>query len=703
MIFAGRTALVAALAAAAALPAAAQEAPRIRHIVVEGNQRIEAETIRSYMAIAVGDPYSAERVNQSVKSLFNTGLFSNVTISHQGDTLYVRVAENPIINRLVFQGNHHISNKQLKAEVQLRSRMVYTRTKVQSDVRRILDLYRHDGRFAATVDPEIIKLSENRVNLIFNIHEGPPTYVENISFIGNHFYGASTLKEVISTKEERWYRFLTNDDTYDPDRLTYDRELLRRFYLKHGFADFHVTSAVAELTPNREGFFITFTIDEGHRYKFGKSTIKASLRHVKVSTLKPLITTEAGDWYDADKVQKIIQHMTDTLGNQGFAFVDVRPEIKVDRKTRTVQITYDIRQGPRVYVDRIEITGNTRTLDKVIRRQISLVEGDAFNTAKLRRSQQRIRDLNFFSKVQVTNVPSETAPDRTVIKVHVQEKSTGSLSFGVGWSTIAGPLAQASVREANLLGTGQSLGVSAGIGTQLTNYDLSFTNPYFMNRKLAAGFDIFDTSRMLQTESGFDSSTIGLDLRTGYSLSEHLSQSLRYMIKQDRVTNVATTASRYIQEQAGTATLSSIQQTLFYDRRDSKIDPTEGYYLQMDNELAGLGGTEDFVRNNVGAAQYFPIADQVILSVSAHAGIITPFAGKSIRITQRYFLGGQSVRGFANAGISPRDSVTGDALGGLWDYYGSVQLKFPLGLPQEYGIAGETFTDFGGTGQTDTS
>jgi outer membrane protein insertion porin family len=505
------------------------------------------------------------------------------------------------------------------------------------------------------------------------------------------------------TREERWYRFLSSADTYDPDRLTYDKELLRRFYLKHGFADFRVTSAVAELTPDRQGFFITFTIDEGHRYKFGKSSIKASLRNVKVSSLKPLITSESGDWYNADQVEKIVQHMTDALGNQGFAFVNVQPELKRDRKTHVVNVVYNIRQGPRVYVDRIEITGNTRTLDKVIRREFTLVEGDAFNTAKLRRSQQRIRDLNFFSKVDVTNVPSETAPDRTVIKVHVQEKSTGDLSLGVGWSTIAGPLAQVSMHERNLLGRGQDLLVSAGLGTRQTNYNLSFTEPYFMDRRLSAGFDLFDLQRRLQIQSGYDSNSLGMDLRAGYYLSEHLSQSVKYLIREDQVQNVASGASRYIQEQAGTATMSSVQQTLFYDRRDSKIDPTEGYYLRLDNEIAGLGGSEDFLRNDVGGGQFFPIADKVILSVSANAGIISGFASKPVRITQRYFLGGNTVRGFADAGISPRDATTGDALGGLWQYYGSAQVKFPLGLPEEYGIAGEAFTDFGATGQTDTS
>ncbi|MBC7906503.1 MAG: outer membrane protein assembly factor BamA, partial [Rhodospirillaceae bacterium] len=589
----------------------------------------------------------------------------------------------------------------LTQETQLRSRVVYTRTKVQNDVKRILDLYRRNGRFAATIEPKIIQLEQNRVDLVFEINEGEPTYVKRINFVGNHKYSDSRLREVLMTKEERWYRFFSTDDTYDPDRVTYDRELLRRFFLKHGYADFRVVSGVAELTPDREGFFITFTVEEGDRYKFGDATINANLRDLKADELKPLLTSKPGDWYNADQVEDIVQKLTDALGSRGYAFVDVKPQVNRDRDNKTVSITYDIAEGPRVYVERIDITGNVRTLDKVIRREFKLVEGDAFNTAKLRRSRQRIKDLNFFEKAEVTNVPSETAPDRTVIKVDVQEKSTGELSFGVGWSTVAGPLVEVSMRERNLLGRGQDVRATASVGTKQNQMVFSFTEPYFLDRQLAAGFDVFATTRKLQRESSYDSNSVGGAMRAGYQISENLRQDWKYTLKRDQVENVSDNASTFIREQMGTSVMSSIQQTLLWDYRDSKVEPTEGYFIRVNNEVAGLGGSQKFLRNNLGGGQFFPLAEQVVLGLTGNVGMITGFGDEKIRITERYFLGGDTLRGFANAGVSPRDKATGDALGGLWQYSGSAQVKFPLGLPEELGFGGQVFSDFGGIGETE--
>lgn len=683
------------------VPAWAQSTGTIRQIVVQGNQRVEVETVKSYMAVAEGDPYSAERIDRSLKTLFNTGLFADVAIRQEGDALVVRVVENPIINRIAYEGNKRIKDEQLEQETQLRPRVVYTRTKVQNDVKRILDLYRRQGRFAATVEPKLIQLEQNRVDLAYEINEGEPTYVKRINFVGNRKYSDSRLREVLATKEERWYRFLSSDDTYDPDRVTYDRELLRRYYLKHGFADFRVVSGVAELTPDRGGFFITFTVEEGDRYKFGTAAINANLRDLDGKELEPLLTSVPGEWYNADQVEDIVQNLTDALGSKGFAFVDVRPQVNRDRENQTINITYDINEGPRVYVERIDITGNVRTLDKVIRREFRLVEGDAFNTAKIRRSRQRIKELGYFDKAEVTNVPSETAPDRTIIKVDVQEKSTGELSFGVGWSTVVGPLVEASIRERNLLGKGQDLKLSSSLGTRRNSVELSFTEPYFLDRKLSAGFDIFSVTRKLQSESSYDHNTMGAALRSGYYIHENLRQDLRYQIKRDQVENVDSDASLYVKEQVGTSTTSSVLQALTWDYRDSRLEPTEGYYIKFSNELAGLGGTQKWLRNNISAGQYFQLDEQVVLGVTGGAGIISGFGDEKVRITERYYLGGDSLRGFASAGVSPRDKSSGDALGGLWQASGSVQLKFPLGLPEELGFAGQVFTDFGTVGSTE--
>ncbi|CCG40893.1 outer membrane protein assembly factor BamA [Magnetospirillum molischianum] len=684
---------------AATNPAWADDGTRVRSVVVQGTQRIEAETVKSYMTISDGDMFDTERVNRSLKALFNTGLFADVAIRREGDQLVVRVVENPIINRIAFEGNRKIKEEQLSSEAQLKPRTVYTRSKVQADVKRILDLYRRNGRFAATVEPKIIQLEQNRVDLVYEIAEGDPTYVRRISFVGNRRYDETKLRETLQTKEERWYRFLTTDDTYDPDRVTYDRELLRRFYLKHGFADFRVASAIAELTPNREGFFITYTIEEGERYTFGKSTINAGLRDLKPEELQPIVVSREGDWYNADQVEDIVQKLTDAVGTKGYAFVDIRPQVNRNRETKVIDVTYDIQEGPRVFVERIDITGNVRTLDKVIRREFRLVEGDAFNTAKLRRSRQRLKDLNFFEKAEVTNVPSETAPDRTVIKVEVQEKSTGELSFGVGWSSQIGPMIEASIRERNLLGRGQDVTLSSMLASKRTQINFSFTEPYFLEREIAAGFDAFAINRDLSNYSSYDSETIGGSLRLGYQISDSLRQDWKYTLKQDKVSNVTTT-SRYILDQVGSRVTSSVTTGLTYDKRDSRIEPGEGYFVRVAAEGAGLGGDIHFVRGTLSGGQYYTLDDQVVLGLTTNNGYIVGL-GERVRITDRFFVGGDSLRGFESAGVGPRDIATEDSLGGIWMLTGSAQVRFPIGLPDEFGVSGQVFTDAGTVGPSD--
>src|SRR5881394_1077514 len=522
----------------------------ITAVQIQGNVRSEVETIRSYLQLKEGQPYDPAAADRSLKALFSTGLFSDVVIDMQGSTLVVRVTENPILNRVAFEGNKKIDDDKLRDEVQSKPRQVFTRARVQADVERILTIYRRGGRYNAVVEPKIIRLEQGRVDLVFEIDEGDVTGIKRISFVGNEHFSDGTLRGKIRTTESAWWRFLTSDDRFDPDRLNLDRELLRKYYLSAGYADFRVVSAVAELAPDRSGFFITFTINEGERYKFGKIDVTSRFQGLDVDTLKTYLTMDEGDWYDADQVEKTVTAMADAVGTLGYAFVDVRPNIRCNKDTLSVDVTFDIQEGPRVYVERINIYGNTRTLDKVIRREFRLAEGDAFSTAKVRRSQQRLKNLGFFEKVDVSAAPG-SSQDKTNLEVQVVEQSTGEISFGAGFSTTSGILGDVSIRERNLLGKGQDLRLGLSLGTLSTLIDLSFTEPYFLDRNVAAGFDLFRTSNDRQNIASYSDRSLGFALRSGWAYTEHTRQQVRYTLRQSEIYNVQPWASQIVQRQSG--------------------------------------------------------------------------------------------------------------------------------------------------------
>ncbi len=668
----------------------------ISEVRIEGTQRVEPETVRSYLQVQPGDAFDSDRIDKSLKSLFATGLFADVTLRRDGDALIVHVVENPVINRIAFEGNKKLSDDTLNQEIQLKPRTVYTRSKVQSDVKRILDLYRRNGRFAARVEPKIIPLEQNRVDLVYEIDEGPTTGIRSINFVGNRLFTASRLREVIQTKELRWYRFFSSDDNYDPDRLTYDRELLRKFYLSEGYADFRVVSAVAELTPQRDGFFITFTIEEGERYKFGKIDVTNAIKDVSTDSLRPLVTVHSGDWYNADQIDKTISALTDALGNRGYAFINIEPRVHRDAQTHTIDVTFDVKEGPRVYVERIDITGNVRTLDKVIRREFRLTEGDAFNTSRLQRSEQRIKNLGYFKKVDVTTNPG-SAPDKTVIGVNVEEQSTGEFSIGAGFSTIEGVLGDITIRERNLMGTGQDLRLSTTIAQYDDQVNLSFTEPYFLERNLAAGFDLFvmkQNNVLLGAYLPYNQFSYGGTLRLGYQITEALRQTLKYTLRQDTINDVQSTASRFIQEEAGTRNTSAVGQVLLYDKRDNRLQPTAGYFAQLATDLAGLGGDVRYGRAVLSGGYYFGWAPDYVLSLAGEGGYIRGI-NEMVHIEDRFFVGGDNFPGFKIGGIGPRDLVSNDSLGGNTYYVASLTQSFPIGLPPELGFSAHVFTDVG--------
>jgi len=675
-------------------PAAlAQDSDRIAAIAVEGAARVEAETVRSYLLVREGDSFDPLRIDRSLKSLFSTGLFADVSLRREGNTLVVVVSENPVINRIAFEGNNRLKDEELAAEISLKPRVIYTRSKVQNDVNRIQTLYQKSGRFAVSVEPKIIQLPQNRVDLVYEVDEGAQTEVQNIRFVGNRIFDDADLQEVVRTRETRWYRFLSQDDTYDPDRITFDRELLRRFYLKNGYADFKVLSAIAELTPDRNQFFITFTVEEGRRYKFGDINLKAELRDLKAEDVADKLQIDSGDWYDATAVDDTVAALTEAAGNLGYAFVNVRPNVERNVDTGDIGITFEIEEGPRVFIERINVTGNVRTLDEVVRREFRVVEGDAFNAAKLRQSLTRVENLDFFQSVDMKQVAG-SAPDKAVVNIDVQEKSTGSLSIGAGYSTSSGALAEFGVRERNLLGRGQDLSLNLRVSERQSQIDLSFTEPHFMNRDVSAGFDLFSTETDNQTTSSYNTKTNGFGLRFGYPITSHLTQGWRYSLKASQISGVPDDASIYIKNQAGDKTLSEVGHSLAYDRRNSKVTPSEGYVVRMSNDLAGLGGDTSYLRNKVVGAHYYKISDGWVTTTRGSAGMIAGI-GEDVGLLDRFFVGGDNLRGFATGGIGPRDTSTDDSLGGELMFTGGVELSVPLGLPKELGISGKMFTDFG--------
>lgn len=673
-----------------ALPAYAVS---ISQINVTGNQRIEADTVRSYMTIRPGDEYDPVVVDKSLKNLFATGLFADVTIRRQGSTLVVSVVENPIINRVAFEGNSAIDDQALTDEVQLKARIVYTRARVQSDVQRIVELYRRSGRFAATVEPKVIQLPQNRVDLVFEINEGPVTGIRKIYFIGNRRFSDDRLRGEIATQETRWWNILASRDNYDPDRMIFDREQLRRFYLSRGYADFRVASAVAELTRDREEFFITFVVDEGELYDFGEVTIETELDQINPQILYDKLETKPGETYNAKLIDDTIEELTFAAGEFGYAFVDIRPQISRRKDERKIDVVYRIDEGPRVYVEQINIEGNVRTLDKVIRREFRIVEGDAFNTAKINRSRSRIRALNFFEEVEIEQAPG-SAPDRTIVNVEVEEKSTGQLSFGVGFSSTESLIGDISISERNLLGRGQFLRLSTQLSGRTQEIDLSFAEPYFLDRQISAGFDIFRIRYDFQDEASFITETTGFTLNAGAPLSEYAALRLRYSLQQEILSGAPQNASPLILAALGEDLSSIIGYRLSYTDLDDTLDPTTGFSTSISQDFAGLGGDVRYLRTEFEYQYFYPFRDEVIGNLVLREGYIYGF-DQDVPINDRFFKGGRTFRGFATAGVGPRDAITDDALGGQLYYIGTAQVTFPIGLPNEFGILGNLFTDFG--------
>ena len=671
----------------------------IASITVEGNQRIEQGTIRSYLLVEPGDPFDADRLDRSLKTLYATGLFQDVRLGRVGDTLVVRVVENPIVNRVAFENNHKLSDEQLRAGLQLRPRAVFTPALAESDRQQILDLYAKRGYYDATVEPKVIRLDQNRVDVVFQINDGSATLISKIVVNGNKAFSEDRLAEVIDSREERWWRFLSTADQYDPERLAYDKELLRRFYLKNGYADFQILDASAELSPDRKGFFVSFTVSEGARYKVNKVAINIQLRNLSEKDLQPALQLAPGDWYDGDAVGRTADMIEQAVHDRGYAFVDVKPRVNRDAEKHTVDLTFDVGEGPRVYVERIDIVGNTRTEDKVIRREFQLAEGDPYSAEAVRRTKTRLTDLGYFQTVDIATNPGD-ASDKAILQTSIAEKATGELSFGGGYSTDAGALVDIGLAERNLVGTGVNASINGVLAQRRSSINTSITDPYFLDRNLVAGADVFLIETNFLGTEPYDERRAGFALRLGYAFNEHLRQTWSYSLVDRDVYNVESGASPFILNEAGTTLLSQVSQVLTLDYRDSKIYPHSGYVVEGGTDFAGVGGDARFVRGNLNAAYYIPLEREFGnpdwgIKVSGSTGYMVLLPGGREEIIDRFFLGGDNLRGFQTGGAGPHDTNSGDPLGGRFLWTQTTELRYPLPVSPDLGLNGRAFVDVG--------
>jgi len=696
------------LAIGVVLPATMQlAAPQIAFaqsvtgIIVEGNARVEPDTIRAYMQFNAGEQVTDAQIDASVKALFQTGFFSDVRMFRRGSAVVVQVDENPLINEVTIQGNDELDEKKLKAEVRLKERTIYTRARAHQDAQRIQTLYRRSGYFNATVTPRLDQLGQNRVNLVYIVNEGAETGIESIQFSGNNAFSDGQLGSVITTSESTWWKFFSTTDNYDPDRLNFDKELLRRHYLKNGFADVEIVSADAQLLPDGSSFAVSFIINEGPQYTISNISVNTGNTSIDPQTLQDAVRENRGDIYDASKVDKTVERMTLEAGKSGFAFARARPKIERDPASRQLSIIYNLDEGPRVYIERIEIIGNVRTLDEVIRRELNIVEGDAYNRILVDRARRRLTGLDYFEKIDIRQEEG-SASDLAIIVIDLIEKSTGTINFSAGYSTTEQAIGSISVSERNLLGTGNRASLSTSLSFKRQSVNASYTDPYFLDRDISAGIDVYGSRTDIEDESSFTTQQVGGALRLGTRLDDYNSIFGKYSLTyRDIDVGNAASASRAIREAEGVDIISKVGLTYIYSDLDHPSRPTSGFRSKVEVEVAGLGGDVEWGRVDASAYYFMPLLfDGVVLKFEGNAGHIEAFpGGDKVPILDRFFKGGDTLRGFARSGIGPRqrNEFNGelDSIGAQTYAIGTVEVTFPLGLPEAFGLEGSVFSDFG--------
>jgi len=733
---------------AAAPAAAAPQAPKpIRSIDVTGNQRLEADTVRSYIKLHAGDTFTNADLDQALKDLYASELFADAYFSgmETGD-LVIHVRENPVINRIVLEGNKRIKEDKIRPEIKLAPRQIFTRSKARADVNRIIELYKRQGRYAATVEPKMVLLDQNRVDVVFEIHEGAKSRVRRINIIGNNHFKASRLRSEMATKTASLLHVFSQGTSYDPDRLAYDQQKLRQFYLTQGYADFHVVSAVAELTPDKRDFIITYVVDEGDRYKFGAPKIESAIRDLRPEALKYLVKIKAGQWYNAKTVEDTLDILNETAGTLGYAFAETDPHYDADKEKKTMTITFVLKDAPRVYVEGVNINGNTITRDKVVRREFRLAEGDAFNGFRVKRSRDRIQSLGYFQDKLEVEQKQGSAPDRVILETNLEEKSTGSLQVSAGYSSLEKFIVSAQIEQANLMGKGQE--VRAGVDWSIYNksVNLGFTEPYLFDHNIALGVDLFrrdyNSFNYVNTDrrTTYDETTTGMQIRAGVPLTEFWSMALRYGLSVDNVSLDKSTfysaynpdgtldgtglthcdpvlAGRYLCDSLGSRLTSSIGYSLVFDNLNDRIHPSRGANFFVSQDLAGLGGSVRYIRSTIEGHKYWNWHG-FIVSANLKGGYIQSLESAKgpgvdkVRLTDRFYMGEPDFAGFDIRGIGPRvlratynsdgslnlnrSQISDDALGGRAMYFGKLEAQLPLGnAVKELGIRPSVFLDIG--------
>ncbi|WP_201155225.1 outer membrane protein assembly factor BamA [Rhodothalassium salexigens] len=700
-------------------PANAQtQTGTISRIEVVGNQRIEAGTVISYLTVRPGDRFDPQRLNDSLKALVNTGLFADVAFQTRGSVLVIAVEENPIINRIRFDGNDKLDNDELQEEAQLRPRQVFTRAKVRADVQRMLEIYRAKGHFAAIIEPKIVSLSQNRVDLVYEISEGPKSKVRRINFIGNKAFSDGELRGEMVSVEARWWKLFTSFDTYDPDRLAFDASELRGFYQDQGYADFRLISQVSELTPDRKDFIVTFVVDEGEIYTFGNIEVESEIRDINPQLFRGFLNIREGATFSASGISNSVDNLTNAAGVLGFAFVNIAVDQTRNREDRTIDVKFTVESAPRVYVERIDVRGNVRTLDRVIRREMRLSEGDAFNLSKQERSRQRIQQLGFFREVEIEQLPG-SQNDRIVLDVSVQEEATGSVSLSAAFSSFAAFSFQFGLQQRNFLGKGQNLAFNFSISALSTNTSISFTEPWLFGRELRGGFDIFrtdinNTVRGVRI-SAFEQTSYGLTLRAGLPLTEYVGLGVNYTIRSDDITPRTTGDAVFnllLNQQSGDFLTSQLGYNLVYNTLNHPIRPTRGTRATFSQNFAGLGGDITRLTTRFDYDRFTPLWYGFVFRLGLEGGFVEGL-GQPVRTQDAFFIGGPRIRGFDNSGIGPRELLVDDdgtvldssrqfPLGGNAFYLGTAELFLPLGEgARELGVQASAFADVGSLWDTD--